>query len=163
MGQPSETAYARHYERVVRFVRRRSPNREGAEDLAQTVFADALSILEEQEAEEPETLALLYTVARRRIADELRSFERGPAAIVPLAEATTASDAYEPGLASALLRALGQLTDEQRCVVVMKLFEGRRFAEISAILGISEAAAKMRFARGLAALRDILREEGVRP
>jgi len=38
----------------------------------------------------------------------------------------------------------------------MKLLRGLSFAEIAAHVGVGEAACKMRFARGLEALRDRL-------
>jgi DNA-directed RNA polymerase specialized sigma24 family protein len=45
----------------------------------------------------------------------------------------------------------------------MKLLEGRTFAEIAALVGASEPACKMRFARGLEAVRAQLREQGFEP
>ena len=44
----------------------------------------------------------------------------------------------------------------------MKLLEGRPFAEIARTIGTSEAAAKMRYSRALAALRVYLEAEGIR-
>jgi DNA-directed RNA polymerase specialized sigma24 family protein len=58
---------------------------------------------------------------------------------------------------------VAELPDSQRRVVVAKLWEGRSLAEIAQRLGTSEAACKMRFARGLARLRDRLKEEGIEP
>jgi DNA-directed RNA polymerase specialized sigma24 family protein len=45
----------------------------------------------------------------------------------------------------------------------MKLLRGARFAEIGESLGVTEAAAKMRFARALEALRTELEGSGVTP
>lgn len=59
--------------------------------------------------------------------------------------------------------AIRGLPDEQRRIVVMKLLEGRPFAEIAALVGVSEAACKMRFARALRLLRVELAREGLRP
>jgi DNA-directed RNA polymerase specialized sigma24 family protein len=58
---------------------------------------------------------------------------------------------------------VAELPESQRQVVVAKLWEGRSLAEIAGRLGTSEAACKMRLARGLAQLRDRLKEEGVEP
>ena len=46
---------------------------------------------------------------------------------------------------------------------MLKLLRGVRFAEIAEKLGLSEAAAKMRFVRALEALRAELEREGVTP
>ena len=52
---------------------------------------------------------------------------------------------------------------EQRDVVVLKVVEGRRFAEIAAHLGISEEAGRARLSRALRTLRAHLEKEGIRP
>jgi DNA-directed RNA polymerase specialized sigma24 family protein len=48
-------------------------------------------------------------------------------------------------------------------VIVLKLLRGLSFAEIGAEVGVSEAAAKMRFKRALEALREELIERGIEP
>ena len=45
----------------------------------------------------------------------------------------------------------------------LKLIEGCSFAEIASLIGVSEAAAKMRFQRGLAAVRRELERQGIQP
>jgi DNA-directed RNA polymerase specialized sigma24 family protein len=45
----------------------------------------------------------------------------------------------------------------------MKLLRGARFREIADSLGIGEGAARMRFVRALAALREELERKGVAP
>jgi DNA-directed RNA polymerase specialized sigma24 family protein len=52
--------------------------------------------------------------------------------------------------------AIAALPETQRTVVVMKLLRGLSFAEIAGHVGTSEGACKMRFARGLEALRERL-------
>ena len=61
----------------------------------------------------------------------------------------------------ALADAFARLTDAQRRVIVLKLFDGRSFAEIAALPGSSEGACKMRFSRGLATLREELERKGI--
>ena len=45
----------------------------------------------------------------------------------------------------------------------MKLLRGMSFAEIAKRVGATEAACKMRFARGLESVRDELEREGIEP
>lgn len=164
MTDPAAEAFERHYGSVYRFVRRRSPGRAEAEDLTQEVFAAAVAALGEARVESPPPLSWLYTVAQRRLIDASR---RGRVLPVTAAagEGEPASDepAYGSELAGSLARSVAELPDSQRVVVVAKLWEGRSLAEIADRLGTSEAACKMRFARGLAQLRDRLKEEGVEP
>jgi RNA polymerase sigma-70 factor (ECF subfamily) len=153
----AERAFRRHYGQVYRFVRRRTGDHHRAEELTQQVFADAAASLRESPSP---ALAWLYTVARRRFADEVRrnTLENGLAiTAVPSAETRE----YGPNLAVALSNALARLPEAQRQVAVLKLVRGARFAEIGRLLGVSEAAAKMRFVRALEALRSELEQEGV--
>ena len=155
----AESAFRRHYDQVYRYLRWRTHDHHQAEELTQQVFADAAASLRETGGP---PLAWLYTVAKRRFADEAR--KRGalvqPAPVpVPVPEATE----YGPAVASALRTALERLPDGQRQVVVLKLLRGARFAEIGESLGLTEAPAKMRFVRALEALRTELEGEGVTP
>jgi RNA polymerase sigma factor (sigma-70 family) len=151
----AEKAFRRHYDQVYRYLRWRTHDHHRAEELTQQVFADAAASLRETGGPE---LAWLYTVAKRRFADEARK---------RVSELSPARDAesleYGADVAAALRTALGKLPDGQRQVVVLKLLRGARFAEIGETLGLTEAAAKMRFVRALEALRSELEQEGVTP
>ena len=151
----AEAAFRRHYGDVYRYLRRRTRDHHAAEELTQRVFADAAASLDG--AETP--LAWLYTVARRRFADEARRAGR----TVELADLPAAERDHGPATARALRAALAQLPDAERTVILAKLLEGRPFAEIAHRVGASEAACKMRFVRGLRRLRTLLEQEGIEP
>ncbi len=160
-----ERAFRRHYSEIYRFLRRRSESAGEAEELAQAVFAEAVSGLERLRPDGPPVLAWLYTVARRRAIDHARRNERTARTLAQL-EATRAvavEPSYGTSVSAALRAALASLPELQRRVVAMKLLEGRSFAEIAARVGATEAACKMRFARGLEAVREDLRRRGVEP
>lgn len=167
MDDPVASAFRRHYEQVYRFLRRRTESDEAAEDLAQAVFADAAARLRHLEHEGPPVLAWLYTVARRRLIDSAREVARGPGRLASLdearAHAVVPTPVYGDQLARAIATAVVSLPDGQRQVVVAKLLEGRPFAEIAGRLDLTEAACKMRFSRGLQALRSELEQQGVEP
>ena len=163
---PAGTAFERHYGQILRYLRRRTDSAEEAEDLAQAVFADAAERLRDFEPGAAPVLAWLYTVAQRRLADRGRVAARRPqtlAALEALRLEAVEEQSYGSGVAEALKAAIGKLPAGQRQVVVMKLLEGRRFAEIARAVGASEAACKMRFARGLESVRAHLREKGFEP
>ena len=166
MDDPAGSAFRRHYAQVFRYVRRRADSHEEAEDLAQAVFADASERLRDFEPGAPPVLAWLYTVARRRLADRGRLARRAPQTIAALDLVrleSTEQQPYGPRVAEALRHAIEALPPGQRQVVVLKLLEGRRFDEIARRVGASEAACKMRFARGLEALRTELERRGIEP
>ncbi len=159
MNNVAERAFRRHYGQVYRYVRRRTGDHHRAEELTQQVFADAAAALRESESS---TLAWLYTVAKRRFADEVRRTSRGDA-LVLLAAPRPEEAEYGPNVASALRAGLANLPGGQEQVVVLKLLRGLRFAEIGRLLGVTEDAAKMRFVRALEALRAELEQEGIEP
>jgi RNA polymerase sigma-70 factor (ECF subfamily) len=151
------------YDQIYRYVRRRSRTVEDAEDVTQQVFADAAAALVPGKAQ-PRVLGWLYRVAQRRLADEARQGIRAREREGKVLDvAPTPASAYGRAVARAIGDAIGVLPQSQRQVVVMRLLEGRSFGAIADRLGVTEAAAKMRFVRGLEALRETLRGEGIEP
>lgn len=161
MNGVAEGAFRRRYGHVYRYLRRRVDDPEQAADLTQDVFAAAAAALPAGTGEPP-PLAWLYTVAKRRFADEgrRRGVRERAAAHLPRAGS---ADEYGPSVAAALSEALDRLPSGQRGVVVLKLIRGLSFAEISRELGLTEEAAKMRFSRALRDLRADLTERGIEP
>jgi RNA polymerase sigma-70 factor (ECF subfamily) len=158
----AEEAFRRHSAQVYRYLLRRTGDESEAEELTQRVFADAAAAL--SSSDPPDSLlAWLYAVAERRFVDELRRRSRLRDALRQTLEADRAPPQYGASAARALGAAIGDLPEAARQVVVMKLLEGRSFAEIASKVGVSEAACKMRFSRGLAQLRDDLKEQGWSP
>jgi RNA polymerase sigma-70 factor, ECF subfamily len=161
-----EAAHERHYESVYRYVRRRMRSREDAEDLTQTVFAEAVSGLEGAAGESRPPLAWLYTVAKRRLIDEHRRRLSGPAQVISLDDARVVQQShsdYGLDVARALARGIAELPIDQQRVVVLKLIEGRRFVEIANCLGVSEEVCRTRLSRALRSLRARLEDEGITP
>lgn len=155
MNDVAEKAFRRHYDHVYRYLRWRTQDHHRAEELTQQVFADAAVSLRETGGPE---LAWLYTVAKRRFADEARKRGAQLASV-----AAPEAKEYGPQVAGALRAALERLPEGQRQIVVLKLLRGARFAEIGERLGLTEAAAKMRFVRAVEALRTELEGEGLTP
>jgi RNA polymerase sigma-70 factor (ECF subfamily) len=152
------------YGEVLRFVRRRTANEADAQEITQAVFAEAAARLATESRHATPPLAWLYTVAQRRLIDEAR---RRASRGTPLQLHDDSSEAreepYGGEVARALRQAVAALPKGQRHVVVARLVEGRSFAEIAAGIGITEAACKMRFRRGLASVRSTFEGEGIEP
>ena len=156
-----EGAFRRHYGHVYRYFRRRVHDPDRAQDLAQDVFTAAAQALPDESEGGPPALAWLYTVAKRRFADEARRTGRERGLLRRLG--TPRSTAYGDSVTAALGEAIDRLPSGQRHIVVLKLLRGLSFAEIGRELGLSEAAAKMRFVRALRELRADLTERGIEP
>jgi RNA polymerase sigma-70 factor (ECF subfamily) len=159
-----ENAFRLHRTEIYRYLRRRTRSSDQAEELTQQVFADAAITLSRMDAGPGSVLGLLYTIARRRFADEARrNGHYGDQVPLDHVDDELAAPEYGSELAHAIRAAIAQLPDEQRRVVCLKLLEGCSFAEIASLIGGSEAAAKMRFQRGLAAVRRDLERQGIQP
>lgn len=152
-----------HYREVLRFVRRRVASAADADDLTQDVFANAAEAL----ARSPETaspsLAWLYTVAKRRLADRARRRRVETLPLELVRDPAACDNPYGERVAGTFEAALRSMPEGQRAVVVPRLLEGRSFAEIAAGLHVREDACRVRFMRGLEHLRGEFEKEGLAP
>jgi RNA polymerase sigma-70 factor (ECF subfamily) len=164
MGDLADAAFREHYGRVYGFVRSRTASDADAEDIAQTVFVEAAERLHAFKPGSTPVLAWLFTVAHRRLIDAARQHSRrGPMSSLDTVDAAAPDVEYGSEVASILREALASLPRSQRRVVLLRLIDGRSFGEIAERTGSTDAACKMRFARGVAAVRAYLEREGITP
>jgi RNA polymerase sigma-70 factor (ECF subfamily) len=71
-------------------------------------------------------------------------------------EATPATEAIRQELGQRLQAAIASLSEEDRDIILMRHFEQLANQEVAAELGLSEAAASMRYLRALRRLRTVL-------
>ena len=136
-----EHAYARYRADIYAFVLSGTRNRDEAEDLTQQTFVDAAAAL--SRGASPRAMrGWLFTVAARRIADELRRRAKRPL-VEPRVydELPPSSDAFD------------RLAPAERVILFLRFAADCTHAEIAAAVGCSEAASKMRVSRTLARLR----------
>lgn len=159
-----EWAFRRHQAEIYHYLRRKTGTHDRAEELTQEVFADAAAALSRFELDPDLVLPLLYTIARRRLADDARRWaRRGEISLEVVSIEPVAPPEYGPAVARAISRATLRLSHEHREILVMRLLEGRSFAEIAERLVLSGGACKMRLQRALRRLREELEREGVEP
>jgi RNA polymerase sigma factor (sigma-70 family) len=133
--------YRKHGAEVYRYAYGVLGNRPDAEDMMQSTFVNALRALER--GEEPRKpgnwlITIAHNVARERfrrsqsrpteVAFDVDAIEAGP---------SNAEDALSLG---ELTQALGRIPAPQRSALVLREFEGRPYAEIARILGITTGA-----------------------
>lgn len=152
-----------HYREVFHFVRRRVKSAEAAEDLTQEVFANAAESLAQSSSAAPPTLGWLFTVARRRIADEARRKRLSTVPLEAVVDRQAAAEEYGQEVTRVLERAVSALPEQQRRVVLLRLIAGRSFSEIGRDVGATEEACRMRFMRGLEQIRNEFEKEGLQP
>jgi RNA polymerase sigma-70 factor, ECF subfamily len=102
----------------------------------------------------------LYTIAINLKREYLRRVKRRPEAGLEAVGGEGPSeegrDALRFEAAQTLARALSQLPNDQRDVIVLHWMQGLSFAEVAEIVGASVGAVKVRAHRGYTALRGIL-------
>lgn len=139
-------------------------NEASAKDITQVVFA-ALARKGGRLSEKVILSGWLYQVTTHACQDLQRSEARrkkweNEAVQQQLAESNEDRfDATEIG--PMIGRALSSLAAAERDAILQRFIESREFWQIGVQLGISEAAAKMRVARGLERLRGLLQRQGV--
>lgn len=153
--------YERHGRALVLLARQWCPTQADAEDAVQEAFMQFWP--RRERVQDP--AAYLYRCTRNAALDQRRAATRRRER-----QATTAAGhaelAREPSPAfqqhedrEQLEQALSQLPDDQRQVVVMKIWGGLTFAQIGTACAVSPNTAASRYRYGLAALRKALEPE----
>jgi RNA polymerase sigma-70 factor, ECF subfamily len=150
-----ERLYRRHVADVYHYALAVLRNPADAEDVTQTTFLNALRAYERGErpkAEQNWLIAIAHNVCRQRF----RQSQRRPREVSldeDVADRIVDEDAPS---ADDIRRALGQLGFNQRAALVMRELEGRSYADIAEILGLSAGAVETLLFRARRALREQL-------
>src|SRR5204862_5234429 len=150
-----ERLYRRHVGDVYRYALAVMRNPPDAEDVTQTTFMNAYRAF--QRGERPRSpqnwlIAIAHNVCRQRFRQSARrphevAFDEDVADVIADDDAPSAGD---------IRHALGHLAFNQRAALVMRELEGRTYAEIGEILGLSVSAVETLIFRARRALREQL-------
>jgi RNA polymerase sigma-70 factor, ECF subfamily len=150
-----KTCFAQLGPALLLFARRWTNCRADAEDIVQEAFVRFW-----RRQHSIENRALLYATVRSTALDRLRSDQRR--ARREAAVALDGAEHFEPCFSTAdegqqlLAAAVERLPDEQREVVILKVWNELTFAEIATVLEISQNTAASRYRYALGALRKSL-------
>ena len=154
--------YADHFDRVLGYALRRVNRPEDAADVVAETFLVAWRRLGDV-PEEPRTRLWLYGVARRVLANQRRGDRRRTALGERLGAQLATSVPDHAGDVVDRVRyadALARLSDGDREVVLLHVWEGLEPREIADVLGVSAVAARSRLSRARARLRAALAADG---
>lgn len=147
--------FDRYQAPLFNFYSKMTQDRTVSEDLVQEVF---LRILRYRQTYRPGTTfrTWMYQIARNTRIDQVRKVRpESPLTSEPLAP-TRASDAAERQQEAQLLqRALMQLPEDKREVLVLSRFQELKYEEIARLLGCETGAVKVRVHRALQQLREV--------
>jgi RNA polymerase sigma-70 factor (ECF subfamily) len=162
-AEPFGVFYERHFASVLAFFRRRTRGPEEAFDLAAETFAAALASLPRFEPGPEPARAWLFSIARHKLSEALRSRRvedaaRRALAMQPIELDDEAIQILEATASAPALELLETLAPEQREAIAAHHLQERGYAEIAAELQCSESVVRKRVSRGLAALNAQLRK-----
>jgi RNA polymerase sigma-70 factor (ECF subfamily) len=151
--------YRKHAATVYRYCLAVLGNHADAEDVTQTTFMNAYRALA-QGVKPRKAENWLLTIAHNQIRQHFRKTLAKPLEVELDEEAAAGRDAVErsePTVAD-ILRALQKLTPGQRSAIVMREFEGRSYAEMAEILGLTPSALEALLFRARRALAEELED-----
>jgi RNA polymerase sigma factor (sigma-70 family) len=156
--------YDEHARDLLGYLARRCGDSQLAMDLLGATFLAAFENRERCRARhERERVAWIYRIAANAFVDHLRrgaAEQRALARIRSDLRALSPTESQEIERLSAsdeleqrVVAAFGELSDEQRAAIWLRVVEERPYPEVSRALGLSDQAARARVSRGLRALR----------
>jgi RNA polymerase sigma-70 factor (ECF subfamily) len=149
-AEPLAALYDRLSRRLYAYALSLSGDAARSEDVVQDAFVRLLQYAPGRDVKSLD--GFLFTTARNLILDDRRRSavrREAPPAPLPLAETTGRPD-------EAASRALGQLPEEQREAVVLKIYADLTFAEIGQVTGTSLDTAAGRYRLGIEKLALLL-------
>jgi RNA polymerase sigma-70 factor (ECF subfamily) len=165
--------YERHYQPIFRYVHARVFDRETALDLTSGVFVSAINGITRYQYTGRPILAWLYRIARNTVADHQRralgrrGIEKVGASMravagvfrgheTDISAEPTSSVPDEMAERLDLHRAVAQLPESQREVLILRFLVGLSTDEIAELIGKEKAAVYSLHARAITALRQSL-------
>lgn len=154
--------FERHHRALYHFFFRLTGRATASEDLVQDVF---LKLLKYRHTYNPKTsfAAWMYQIARNAHLDTLRSSKPETQWNDEMPEPASQSPVADEELRRAqemrmMRRALAQLPDDKRELLVMSRFQNLRYDEIGRILGCETGTVKTRVFRAVRALSDAFQQ-----
>ena len=147
--------FDRYQAPLFNFYSKMTQDRTVSEDLVQEVF---LRILRYRQTYRPGTTfrIWMYQIARNTRIDQVRKVRpESPLTSEPLAPTRASDSAERQQEAQLLQRALMQLPEDKREILVLSRFQELKYEEIARLLGCEPGAVKVRVHRALQQLREV--------
>ena len=150
--------YELNFHRVYAYIACRVQDRSERQDLTAHVFQQALANIGKFKWRGAPFITWLYRIAANAIADRARKKSREVAETEPAISSSMDSDLEQVERRARLFRAVEQLPEDQRKVILLRFADEKSIREIASDLNRSEGAIKQLQFRGLENLRARLRE-----
>jgi RNA polymerase sigma factor (sigma-70 family) len=144
------TLYDTYVKRIYDFIYYRTSHKETAEDLTSVTFTKAFQNIKSYRGENGMFSAWLFRIARNTVIDHMRTAKKTvdlEAAANAKSRDDVAGEAEVRDRLDQVKKYLSELTEDQRDIVVMRLWDELSYAEISALTGKTEGNCKVIFSR----------------
>lgn len=143
-----------HSDALFRFALKNLKDRDEAQEIVQTAFERLW--VRRSEVDFEKVKSYLFTTAYHAMVDHWRKAKK-MTELTPEMENRPATTAPEyKGLKAVLEKALSQLTEVQRTVVLLRDYEGYSYEEIGEITGLNESQVKVYIFRARQTLKQII-------
>ena len=141
------------------FVYYKTHHKQSAEDITSAVFIKSLEGIHTFNSKKGNFSAWVYKIARNSVADHYRSLKPD----LDIADAWDLSDDTDILRDTDTMLAIKDireyfkdLSEMQREILIMRVWQQMSYAEISATLNKTEASCKMQYSRGIKNLREMM-------
>ncbi|MFA5866712.1 MAG: sigma-70 family RNA polymerase sigma factor [Actinomycetota bacterium] len=136
--------YELYVDGIYRYVFYRLFDKKDAEDVTEEVFIKAMNGIAGYQADKGSFTGWLYGIARNTVIDYFRLVRRETAVVEAAAARRTekAGDETDAFVVEMIRQALGDLTEEQREVIVLRFYAGLKISEIAEHMDKPESAIK---------------------
>jgi RNA polymerase sigma factor (sigma-70 family) len=148
--------YEAYLKKIYSFVYYKTYHKETAEDIVSLVFMKALENISSYKSGRGSFAAWLYGIARHAVVDHFRGIKPS----VNIEDVWDLSDDNDLAVdfevrekLEAVKKYLAKFSPAHREIMILRLWQGLSYREISEIVGPSEANCKMIFSRNIAKLR----------
>ncbi len=152
--------YNRYYEKIFRFVFRRTSDEFLSADITSQVFLKALQKLEKYQFKGVPFSSWLFRIASNEVTQYYRDHQKQRVISLETTQVGEMAEEIEDmpkGIQlESMIAALEYLSESDLTLVELRFFERRSFKEIAEITGVTESNAKVKTYRALAKLRKIM-------
>lgn len=149
--------YDAYAEKIYRYIFYRTHDREVAEDLTSATFLKAIKNVQRFDVSKGNFSSWIYRIARNTLFDHFRT-NRGSDPIEAAEDVADDTNIEREATNRELIRkvqaSFGALSDDQREIVTMRVWDDLSYAEIAKVLGKSEASCKVAFYRAMVKIKQ---------
>lgn len=152
--------FERYHKRLYRYFYRFTYRQQESEDLVQALFERLIKYRHTYTADDT-FKSWIFSIARNLCRDHHRKVKAGREDIeekIEMYPSTVTVGTDDQQQLKMLARALGQLDESQRELIILSRYEGFLYSEIAEIFGITEGAVKVKMYRAMNNLRKIINQ-----